>query len=459
MLELYNTLSRSKEEFTPKDGKTANVYSCGPTVYSRQHIGNMRAAIFADILKRVLRYDNFEVKDVTNITDVGHLAGDEDEGEDKMQKAARAEGKNPFEIARHYEEIYKSDLEKLNIIPSEFMPRATEHIDEQIDFIRTLEEKGFTYNTTDGVYFNTSKFANYGKLSGQSLKDKKAGARIEVRSEKKNPTDFALWKFIVGEHENHAMAWDAPWGKGFPGWHIECSVMSKKYLGSVVDIHTGGIEHIPVHHENEIAQNTCSGEIDEVRFWVHNEHLLFDGGKMAKSLGNVVNLDDIIERNISPIAFRYLMLTAHYRSTINFTWEALEGAAQTLEKLETHLETGFPNEAGELAPHYRELFAEFVSDDLDTPKALALLWKLIKDDAVSPADKKATILDFDRVFGLGLADIKIEPIPKEISNIVEEREKVREAQNWDESDRLRDEIASLGYVVSDTDDGPKVKKI
>jgi len=461
MLKLYNSLSRELEDFTPPKHGPVKVYSCGPTVYSRQHIGNMRAAIFVDILKRTLRYVGFEVKDVMNITDVGHLATDEGEGEDKMQKAAEKEGKDPFEVARIYERIYVEDLQKLNIDLPKHMPRATEHIQSQIDFIKVLEEKGFTYTTSDGVYFDTSKFADYGKLSGQSLEDKKAGARVEIRSEKKNGADFALWKFIVGEHANHAMAWNSPWGKGFPGWHIECSAMGEKYLGKVIDIHTGGIEHIPVHHENEIAQNTCSGKINEVRFWMHNEHLLLDGGKMSKSIGNVVTLDDITERGFNPLAFRYLMLTAHYRSTINFTWEALEGAGVALEKLESHvseyLEVGVPN--GVSVAHYSELFTEFVSDDLDTPKAVALLWKLIKDGSVSDADKKATVLDFDRVLGLGLENLKIEAIPANVTSIVEEREKAREAQNWAESDRLRDEITKLGYEVSDTDEGAKVKKV
>ncbi|MDZ4284321.1 MAG: cysteine--tRNA ligase, partial [Patescibacteria group bacterium] len=331
-LRFYNTLSRAKEEFAPAGSTTARVYSCGPTVYSRQHIGNMRAAVFVDVLKRALRYDGYDVEDVVNITDVGHLASDEDEGEDKVARAARESGTDPADVARHFEELYWDDLKRLNIVPPQYRPRATEHIREQVDFIRALEARGLTYATDDGVYFDTEKLPRYGELSRQPLEGKEAGARVAVRGGKHNPRDFALWKFLVGEHAAHAMRWESPWGAGFPGWHIECSAMGRRYLGETIDIHTGGIEHIPIHHENEIAQNEGSGLLT-VRFWVHNEHLLLEGGKMSKSLGNILSLDDLAARGVSPLSFRYWLLTAHYRSPVNFTWAAVTGAQHALSRL------------------------------------------------------------------------------------------------------------------------------
>lgn len=468
-LTLYNTLTRRKESFTPLNPGRVSIYSCGPTVYSRQHIGNMRAAIFVDVLKRTLRFNSYEVNDVINITDVGHLVSDEDQGEDKMQKAAREQHKDPYEIARHWEEAYRVDLKALNIIPPKHLPRATDHITEQLEFIRALEKNGYTYVTSDGVYFETRKLPDYGKLSRQRLEDKEAGARVAVDSEKRNPTDFALWKFLTKENKEHVMQWKSPWGVGFPGWHLECSAMSHKYLGGAFDIHTGGIEHIPVHHENEIAQNEGSGLITPIPFWIHNEHLLIDGGKMAKSLGNVLNLDDLKERGISPLSFRYLMLTAHYRSPTNFTWESVQSAQQALMKL-TQTERGGTVPPYSAVPNmYRERFLDCINDDLNTPQALALTWEMLKDEKLSFATKRATLLDFDKVFGLGFSEragnlkalageqeIALEELPPDIADLVSKREQARAKKEWGAADALRNELKEKGYILKDTEGGPKM---
>ncbi len=457
MIKLYNTLTRTKETFNPIKSGVVSIYSCGPTVYARQHIGNMRSVIFSDILKRALRYNQYKINDVINITDVGHLATDEGDGEDKLAKAAEKEGKNPYEIAKHYEDLYVKDMKELNVIMPKYLPRATEHINEQIDFIKELEEAGLTYKTSDGVYFDTLKFKDYGKLSGQNLDDKKAGARVEIKTEKKNTSDFALWKFLVDEHKNHAMKWDSPWGVGFPGWHIECSAMSLKYLGNEFDIHVGGVDHIPIHHENEIAQNTGSGLIKKINFWIHHEHLLLDNGKMSKSLGNVITLDTLKEKGVSPIAFRYWLLTANYKTAINFTWDAVGGAKIALDKLYDHT-IKFGKKTGNISKKYKSKFTEYINDNLDTPKAIALMWKLIKDDTVSPANKYATILDFDKVFGLNIAKQKIEETPSSVKKLLEAREEFRKKKEWDEADKIRKKINKLGYEIEDNDIGVQIHK-
>ena len=474
-LRFYNTLTRKKEEFTPADGKTARVYSCGPTVYSRQHIGNMRAAIFVDVLKRTLHYDNYAVEDVVNITDVGHLASDEDEGEDKVARAARESGKNPADVARHFEELYWRDLARLNVVPPKYRPRATEHIAEQIEFIKTLEGRGFAYTTDDGVYFDTEKLPGYGALSRQPLAGKEAGARVTIRGGKRNPRDFALWKFLVGEHKTHAMRWESPWGAGFPGWHIECSAMGRRYLGDTVDIHTGGIEHIPVHHENEIAQNEGSGFLS-VRFWLHNEHLLLGGGKMSKSLGNILSLDDLESRGIHPLAFRYWLLTAHYRSPIHFTFETAEGAQQALRRLAVYFFGGLaakkPTQnifGGKTAKKYAEKFKERVEDDLDTPGALATLWNMLKDGSIPIEEKRTILLHFDHVLGFGFKEhghdlavlaagpaVSIEELPEDVQKLIRERDRARADKDWVRADALRDAIHSRGVTISDTADGSMI---
>ena len=329
-MKLYNTLTRKKEEFAPLDGKTVRMYSCGPTVYNFAHIGNMRTYVFMDILRRTLRYEGYKVKGVMNITDVGHLLSDADEGEDKMEKAAKEQQKSPYEIADYYTKLFFDDLKKLNIGKPELTPKATEHIREMLDFVYALCEKGYGYETSDGIYFDISKFPAYGQLSGINLEDQKAGARVEVNDEKRSPFDFAIWKKAPKEH---IMQWDSRWGKGYPGWHIECSAMSKKYLGEVFDIHTGGVDHIPIHHENEIAQSYGYSGKNPAKFWMHGEFMLVNNGKMSKKLGNTYLVSQLEEMGYSPMCFRYFCLNTHYRKKLNFTFEGMDGAKTAYARL------------------------------------------------------------------------------------------------------------------------------
>ncbi len=460
MIKFYNSLTRKKEIFKPIEKGKVKIYSCGPTVYSTQHIGNMRAMIFSDILKRTLRHFNYEVLDVINITDVGHLVSDSDFGEDKMLKASIKEKKDPYEIAKFYEKLFVEDLNRLNVILPKYLPRATEHIKEQIKLIEELEKKGIAYVTSDGVYFDVSKFKDYGKLSGQKLSDKKSGARVEVDSEKRNPQDFSLWKFLRGENINHIMKWESPWGIGFPGWHIECSAMSEKYLGTHFDIHTGGIEHIPIHHENEIAQNTCSHGI-KVNYWIHNDHLQVDSEKMSKSLGNVYYISDFIEKGYSPIAFREVCLRTHYRKNLNFTFASLAAGQNNVDKINDFYST-FKNlkvnsEKDVLKPIYDNYLKEFnlaIEDDLNTPKALAALYEfknyVNKTRLYSKCDIELVIKfleETDEV--LGLLE-KEEKIPAKVIKLAKERVKARENKDFKLSDELRDKIKDLGYIVRDS---------
>lgn len=460
MIELYNTLTKTKEEFKPIEKNIVKIYSCGPTVYSRQHIGNLRAAIFIDTLKRILRYANFQLEDVTNITDVGHLVSDDDEGEDKMLKAAKIENKNPFEIAKFYEKLYIQDLEKLNVILPKYLPRATENIKEQLEIIEKLEKGKYIYKTSDGIYFDVSKFKEYGKLSGQSLEEKKAGARIEIDSEKRNPQDFALWKFLTGDNEKHIMKWDSKYGEGFPGWHIECSAMSSKYLGDKIDIHTGGVDHIPVHHENEIAQNTCSGAVKQINFWIHNAHLKIENEKMSKSLGNVYNVDTIIEKGYSPLAFRETCLRTHYRKEMNFTFESLKAGETNVEKINKFYIKLKMLKAEAEKEHIKKIYEENIEkfenaiyDDLNTTIALSAVYEFMtefnKIEEYSKDDIKLArvfMQKTDKILGLIKDD---EEIPLEVLELAKERVKVKENKNFEESDKLRDEIKELGYEIKD----------
>ena len=458
MIRLHNTLTRQTEEFRPiREGK-ASVYSCGPTVYWFAHIGNMRAFLFSDLLNRALTYDGLDVNLVMNITDVGHLVGDADEGEDKMLVAMRREGKTAYEIAEFYAQSFFRDLERLNVKPASKYPRATEHVAEQVAMVEQLEKNGFTYRTSDGVYFDTSKLPEYGRLSGQRAEDKMAGARVEL-GEKKNPTDFALWKFAP-EGVKREMIWPSPWGEGFPGWHLECSAMSKKYLGVPFDIHTGGIDHIPVHHENEIAQTLGADGVPEANVWMHSEFITVDGGKMSKSLGNIYTMQDLVDRGYDPLAYRFFVLGGHYRSKINFTWDALDAAQNALQKLRA-IVRDWPVAAGAGDPAYTDRFHTAINDDLNTPEALATLWGLVNDDAVAPEAKSATILAFDEVLGLRLDQAVGKPVevPPDVRELAHQREAARAAKNWAESDRLRDEIAARGFSVEDTADGTKVRQV
>lgn len=459
-LFLFNTLTKKKELFVPLVGREVKMYNCGPTVYNYAHIGNMRAYVFADVLRHTLESGGFSVKQIVNITDVGEPAGDPDTGKDKIEESARKEGKTAAEISKFYTKAFFDDLKKLNIETARtIFPKATEHIKEQIDLISRLEKKGFTYKISDGVYFDTSKFKSYGKLGNINLEGLEEGARIGVNENKKNPTDFALWKFSK-PGEKRQQEWPSPWGVGFPGWHIECSAMSMKYLGETLDIHTGGIDHIPVHHNNEIAQSEAATGKQFSRFWLHNAFVNIAGEKMAKSEGNFIRLKTLEDRGINPLTYKYWLLTAHYRSPITFSYEALKGSETAFIKLVEHfnaLPTG-----GSPSEDYSRKFKERINDDLDTPGAISLIWQLLKDKKVSDANKKSTISTFDKVFGLNIEKFgneiakKMADIPSEIKELAEKREIARKKKNWNEADHIRDEIAKKGYTLEDTDNGPKI---
>jgi cysteinyl-tRNA synthetase len=459
MLWLYNTLKRKKEIFKPLKDKKVGLYTCGPTVYWFAHIGNLRTYIFEDLLKRILIYNGYKVKHVMNITDVGHLVSDQDVGEDKILVTAKRERKSAKEVARFYEKVFKRDLKRLNILEPDVWIRATKTIKDQIELIKILEKKGFTYVIEDGVYFDTSKLKKYGRLWPQKLKIL-PGARVEMVPGKKNPTDFALWKFAKGRKE---MVWDSPWGKGFPGWHTECVVMSIKELGIPFDIHCGGVDHILIHHTNEIAQAEAAFSKILARYWLHGEFLLVEGKKMAKSLGNIYTLDDILKKGFNPLAFRYLCLGTHYRSKLNFTFESLKSAQNALENLYEKVRelksTKNKQRATNNGKKYKREFLEFINDDLDTPKALALMWKLIGDQKISNKEKYKILLDFDKIFGLGLERVKRIKIPQEIKELVKIREEYRKEGEFEKADEIRKKIKEMGYWIEDTKEGPRIKKI
>lgn len=459
MLRFHNTLSGTVDDFHPLEQGLVRMYNCGPTVYGLQHIGNLSMFVFTDVLRRSLIASGYEVKQVINFTDFGHLASDADEGEDKMSKGLRAEGLEPtlenmHRLGEKYASIFLEDIKKLNILTDGVaFPYASQYVPEQIKLIKTLEEKGFTYAGAQGVYFDTSKFPDYGKLGHINLSGLKEGARIGENSERKNPTDFLLWK--SGE-----MGWESPWGKGFPGWHIECSAMILSLLGEQIDIHTGGIEHIPVHHQNEIAQSeAATGKAPFSRFWLHRAHLQIDGAKIAKSEGNVVYLSEVIEKGFSPLALRYLLLQSHYRTPTNFTWESLQAAQNALRKLK-QLVSALP-EGGSIDETSKAKFSQSIEDDLNTPEALGSLWNLVKDDSISPADKRATLLEIDNVLGLDLShnEFAVGEVPEKVQILLTERETARSEKNWSHSDKLRDEIRNLGYEVLDTDSGQTLRKL
>ena len=461
MLKIYNTLSRKKEEFKPLEDNTVRMYSCGPTVYNYAHIGNLRTYIFMDMLRRTLKVDGYKIKGVMNITDVGHLQSDADDGEDKMAVASKREQKSPYEIAEYYTNVFFNDIDKLNIGRPEIIAKATEHIDDMIHYVEALVEKGYGYETSDGIYFDISKFEGYGKLSRLNLDEQIAGARVEVNSEKRHPADFALWKKA---EPTHIMQWHSPWGMGYPGWHIECSTMSKKYLGPVFDIHTGGVDHIPVHHENEIAQSEALEGKKTVNYWMHGEFMLVNNGKMSKSLGNTYTISQLEERGYSALDFRYFCLNAHYRKKLNFTFEGLDAAKKSYERLLAALYAhkvadGDIDDA--IIESYRAEFMEAINDDLNIPLALGILWRLVKETK----SKKvyALALEMDKVLGLSLENAKpmeeeSTDVPAEIMALVEERALAKKAKNYAEADAIRAKISDMGYNVTDTKDGAKVTK-
>ncbi len=461
-LYLYNTLNRKKEIFKPIQDKKVGLYTCGPTVYNFAHIGNLRTFIFEDILKRALLYNGYRVKHIMNITDVGHLTGDRDMGEDKMEEGAQREGKTAWEIAEFYTQASKQDMAHLNILEPTLWCKATDTIPEQIELIKTLEDKGFTYNISDGIYFDTSKFEGYTKLSNQDLEALKEGARVERNPEKRNATDFALWKFSP-EGVKRQMEWDSPWGVGFPGWHIECSAMSMKFLEDQLDIHCGGVDHIDVHHTNEIAQSEAATGNKFFNFWMHGAFLIISGGKkMAKSEGNFLTLDSTyIQNGIDPLVYRFATYQTHYRKPMEYSEEAVQAARNGLEHLRNQVRSLMSigmNGKASVNDEYKQKFIKELNDDLNMPRTLASVQETLKSD-MDDSEKLATVLDFDRVLGLDLEKVSVsEELPENIQQKIEARKKARTEKNWALSDQLRDEIQALGYVVQDAKDGMTVFK-
>lgn len=464
-LTLYNTLTRQKEIFKPINNKEVKLYSCGPTVYSFAHIGNFRTYIFMDTLRRTLMYNGYNLKHVMNITDVGHLESDADEGEDKMVKAAKKENKNPYEIAKYYTEVFLEDMHKLNIDMPEIITKATDNIEQMIEYVKDIIKNGYAYETSRGIYFDISKLDKYPVLSNRKIDEQIAGARVEVDPEKRNPYDFALW---IKAPENHIMKWESPWGLSYPGWHLECSTMSRRFLGEEFDIHTGGVDHIPTHHENEIAQ--AKGAIGKIpaRTWMHCEFLLVDGGKMSKSLGNVYTIKQLEEKGISPLAYKLFCFTAHYRTKLNFTFEGAISAQKSIERLyESYLKhlNGVDDVQDSEIEDYKTKFINFVNDDMNLPGAMSVVWDVARNSkkSVKLAD---LLLEFDKILGLDLKNAKKyldnksnQEIPDEIKKLVNQRDIARKNKNWEESDKLRDLALEKGYIIKDTPNGAIVSKI
>ena len=463
MLRLYNTMTRNVEEFRPIEDGKAGLYTCGLTVYNYAHIGNLRTYLFEDILKRVLLTCGFQVRHVMNITDVGHLVSDADEGEDKMAVGAAREGKTAWEIAEFYQQAFRRDLARLNIIEPDIWCKATGHISEQIELIHRLQEKGLTYVIEgDGVYFETSKLADYGKLARLDVSGLRAGARVEMVAGKRNATDFALWKFSPKDSKRQ-MEWPSPWGVGFPGWHIECSAMAMKYLGERVDIHCGGVDHISVHHTNEIAQSESAMGHPWVNWWMHGEFLVFprqEGGeaaKMSKSAGGFITLETLAERGVDPLAYRYFCLNGHYRAQLLFTWESLDAAANAFGRLRRAVLDLRPHYSGQGAveAHLEEFRAAY-EDDLNMPRALAAMWGAMKNERADRGAVYATLLAMDAVLGLGLERMKEEVLAiseAEIGRLIDQRNEARRARDFARSDAIRQELVGKGIALEDTPAG------
>jgi cysteinyl-tRNA synthetase len=471
-LELFNTLGRRLEPFVPREPGRASVYSCGPTVYAYQHIGNMRAYVFADTLRRVLRWKGYDVRHVINITDVGHLTSDEDEGEDKMEAGARREGRTIWEIAEHYTAAFMDDLRSLQVLPPSLWSKATDHIPQMVAFAEVLESRGLTYALPSGLYYDTSKIDDYGKLALLDLEGLREGERVEKLEGRRNPSDFAIWR-TTPPGESRQMEWDSPWGRGAPGWHLECSVMSIEHLGEHFDIHTGGVDHIPVHHTNEIAQS--EGYLDDgqewVRYWLHGEFINLKGAKISKSLGHTLRVTDLMEDGFHPLVYRYLLLGAHYRTQVDFDLDALDAAKTALKRLLERAPVGaapvttFADAAARIesaaARAYLDQLDAAVSADLNTAKALAVLAAVGRDDALAEDDRAALFAAFDAVLGLGLTELRPEDLElaragvdeAEIERLVSERSAAREAKDWAAADTLRDRLLELGVEVHDTAGG------
>lgn len=465
-MKLYNTLTRKKEELAPVSPNSVSIYSCGPTVYWNQHIGHMYAYIHWDSLARYLRYAGYKVNWVMNITDVGHMTGenegDADAGEDKMEKGARREGVSVWVLAEKYIKQFEDSLRLLNINFPDTMPRATKHIDEQIELIKKIEENGFVYKTDMGLVFDTSKFHDYSKFANLNLDEQKSRSDVAVDPQKKLPWDFFLW---VTGNPDHAMKWDSPWGEGYPGWHIECTAMSTAYLGNKFDVHTGGVEHIPVHHTNEIAQGYGAFGQHTANFWIHNSWLTFKGEKMSKSIGNIYTVDDLVNKGYDPMHFRYLVLTSHYRKGLNFTFDALDAAKVAYDKLvemistwKDHGRSTLSDEKMEKISVFRDQFRSKIEDDLNYPEAIATLWTAAKSN-IPNTDKLDLILDFDEILGLDLRNKMHEKlsIPEEIESMVQERERLRAENKYDEADEIRRKVSDMGFDIEDSESGVKIK--
>ena len=464
-MRLYNTMSRSIEEFVPINEGKVSMYCCGPTVYNYAHIGNLRTYIFEDLLRRTLRRSGYDVKHVMNITDVGHLTGDGDDGEDKMEKSARETGRTVWDIAEFYMKAFFRDEEALNIERPDIICRATEHIDDMINLIKRLEEGGHTYISGGNVYFSIDSISDYGKLARLNLDDLKSGARIEVDSNKKNPKDFVLW-FTNSKFKDQAMMWDSPWGRGYPGWHIECSAMSMKYLGEHFDIHCGGIDAIPVHHTNEIAQSEAATGKTWVNYWCHGEFLLMGNAKMSKSSGSFVTLPVLEGEGYDALDYRYFCLTGHYRSQLRFSYEALDAARSArkgiMERIaDAKSEGPAATDPSEKAREYMAAFDEAMENDLNAPKALSILWQMLKDNELSSSDKLAAAYHMDGILGLGLdkAEKKEETLDAELQALLDERTAAKKAKDYKKADEIRDKLLSMGYAVKDTPAGPVLQKM
>ncbi len=464
-INLYNTLTKRKEKFEPIDSKEVRIYSCGPTVYKDATIGNMRTNIFQDVLRRVLKYNGYKIKHAMNITDVGHLVSDGDDGEDKMLKSAREEKKTPLQIAEHYTKLFFEDLEELNIEVPEIICKATEHINEMLEYVKSLIENGYAYETSTAIYFDISKLDKYPILSNIDIEKQKAGARVEVDEEKKNPSDFALW---IKAPENHLMKWDSPWGLSYPGWHIECSAMGQKYLGDEFDIHTGGIDLVPTHHENEIAQSKGKCGKMPAKYWIHGEYLLIDGGKMSKSLGNAYLIKDIKEKGYDPISYKLFSYSCHYRNKLNFTWDGIESASKSLEKLRNSYQTNLKGNDEltssdlEKLKEAEEKFHKAINDDLNMPLAMSFVWEVAKYDKKNLQIAKL-LEKFDTVLGIKIDKMNIEEeqseeIEQEIIDLLEQRKIARENKDWAKSDEIRDIINRKGYIVKDTKEGQIINR-
>jgi cysteinyl-tRNA synthetase len=458
-MKLYNTLTRHKDEFVPVEPGKVGIYTCGPTVYMFAHVGNFRAYVFSDTLRRVMDYSGYQVKHVMNVTDVGHLTSEADTGEDKLEKGARQEGKTPQGIARFYEKVFFDDAARLNILTPHIVCRATDHIPDMVELVRRIEANGFAYRTSVGLIFDTGKYPEYALLSRLNLAEQQAGARTTVDPERRNPSDFALW---ITNQPKHLMQWDSPWGRGFPGWHVECSAMSIKYLGEQFDIHTGGIDHVPVHHTNERAQNFAATGKEVVVRWMHNAFLVIGDTRMGKSEGNLVTISELEKLGVAPLDFRYLCHTALYRMPLSYTAESLRSAHNSLRGLVDFGQNAqtWPAGDGTWLEPWKAEFREAIADDLNIPQALAVVWNLVREGN-QRQERSAwdAILDFDRVLGLGLERLlgATSEVPGQVAELVAARETARKAKDWAESDRLRDRIGELGFVVEDTPQGARVK--